>query len=114
MGVLRMGAGGKGVQASDAVGKPMFDKEIEGTIGDGRLLSEPVLRQPVQNVVGAEGPVFREQYFQGPSPHWCKPGACLGADSLGLFQGGLGTSAMVMCMESGGGIEAHGLHTDAL
>ena len=114
MGVLRMGAGGKGVQASDAVGKPVFDKEIEGTIGDGRLLSEPVLRQPVQNVVSAEGPVFRQQDFQGPPPHRCEPGACLGADFLGLFQSGLGAGTVVMGLESGGGIEAHGLHTDAL
>ena len=114
MGVLRMGASGKGVQPSDAVGKPMFDKEIEGTIGDGRLLSEPVLRQPVQNVVGAEGPVFRQQDFQGPTPHRCEPGARFGADSLGLFQSCLGAGVVVMGMESGRGIEAHGLHTDAL
>jgi hypothetical protein len=41
-----MDAGGKGVQALDAVGKPLFHKELQRAIGDRGLVAEPVGGQP--------------------------------------------------------------------
>ena len=57
MAFARVHAGRKGVEPPDAMGKALFDKEVERAVGDGRFVAEPVFGEPVQNFVGAHGAV---------------------------------------------------------
>lgn len=53
MGFAGMHTGGKGVEAADAVGKPLFFEEFEGAVGDGGLVAETFGGEAFQDIIGA-------------------------------------------------------------
>ena len=73
MRLARVHAGGEGVQPADAVGKPLFHKELQRAIGDRRLVAEAVGGQPVQHVIGPQRAVCLQQDLQRAAAHRGQP-----------------------------------------
>ncbi len=69
MRLARMQAGGKSVQAADAVGKAVFFQEFQRAVGHGRLIAKAFGRQPRQHIIGPHGAVRLKQDFQHPAAH---------------------------------------------
>lgn len=99
MGLTRRVAGGIGVQALNAMGKPVFDQKIQGTIGDRRLIAESILSQPFQHLIGAHGPVTFQQDFQRAAAHGGQADAVGGGLTLGRFHDGAGAGRMIVIVE---------------
>ncbi len=53
-----MSAGDKRIEPLDLMGQPVQHKKIERPIGNGRLRSEPILTEPVEDGIGAKGAVL--------------------------------------------------------
>lgn len=96
MRLAHMGAGGKGVQALDAVGKTLIDQKLQRAIGDGGLVAEPLGGKAGQHVIGPQRAVFFQQYLQHPLAHRGQPRAGGQSDRLGPRQGIAGAKVMVM------------------
>ncbi len=69
MRLARMHAGGKGIQAADAMGEPVLHQKIQRAIGHRGLIAEPFGRQPLQHIIGPQRAVFLQQDFQHPATH---------------------------------------------
>lgn len=65
MNLAHMGAGGKGVQAADAVDKALILKELQRAVGNGRLVAIACGDKAFQHFVGAKGAVAFQQNLQG-------------------------------------------------
>lgn len=65
----RAGAGDEGIQPLDLVCKAVFHQEIQGPVGNGWLTAQPLVAQPVQDVIGAERPMALQQQFKHAAPH---------------------------------------------
>lgn len=70
---LRVGAGDEGVQAFDLVHEAVRDKEVQRSIGNGRLRSEPGIPQAVQNFVSPKGAVILQKHLERLAPHRGQP-----------------------------------------
>jgi hypothetical protein len=86
VGGVGMRAGREGVQPAHLVHEPLLHQEIERAVGDGRLGLEAVIRQPLEDLVGAERAIRFEQDGQrAPSARRQAP-AFRGAAAFGLGQ----------------------------
>ena len=100
MGLPRMHAGNKSVQALDLVYKSMLCQEIKGAIGDRRLGSKSRLTQPVQDRICPKRPVFLKQQFQHLSSHWRQTQTFLCTVRLGGGQHLVDAGVVVMLLKS--------------
>lgn len=96
----RMGAGDKGVQPFDLVGKPVGDGEFQRAVGDGRLRPEARITQPVKHLVGPECAMFLQQDFKCLAPDRREPEALICANGLGRGDGRVDAMGMVMRLET--------------
>jgi zinc transport system substrate-binding protein len=100
MRLARMHAGGKGIQAVDAVRQPLFHKEIQRAVGDRGLVAKAIGGQPLQHVIGTKGAVILQQDFQHAAAHGGQSRAVGRGHRIGAGQH-IGTAiAMVMRRES--------------
>lgn len=99
-----MHACGEGVQPADAVGEPLLDQEFQRPIRDRRLVSETVLGQPLENVIGPHGAMRLQQDFQRPAPDRGQSGAPLGAEGIGPCENFAGAVRMIVALERQGRI----------
>ena len=104
----RMDAGSEGVQALDAVGKALIDKEFQRAIGDGGLVAVAFARQSRQHVIGPQGLVLFQQDLQHPATDGGQPRAGGGSQRLGPFQRVMRAMGMVMRREGQVGLGASG------
>ncbi len=65
-----MGAGDKGVQTFDAVGKSIANQKVKGPVRDRRLRILTIVAQAVEDLVGPHRPVFGQQNLQDAPTHW--------------------------------------------
>lgn len=96
MRLARMHAGGKGVQAADAMGQPVLHQKIQRAIGHRGLVAEPFRRQPLQHVIGPQRAVLFQQDFQNPAAHWCQLHPLRQRQRLAPRQHVIGAGAVVM------------------
>ena len=99
MRLARMHAGGKGIQAADAVGQPCLDQKIQCAIGDGGLVAETFGGKALQHVIGAQRAVFLQQDFQHAAADGGQPRALFLRDPFGACQRITCTMGMVMPRE---------------
>lgn len=111
MGLARMHAGGESVEPADPMREPLLDEEVERTIGHGRLVSETLLRQPLQHLVGAERPVFFEEDLERAPAHRRQASPGRGRGLLGMGEDRGRTTAVIVRRECRGasGIGGHPL-----
>lgn len=64
MGLTGVHAGGKSVQAADAMGKALIFKELKRAIGNRGLVAETLGGQSLQKVIGPHRPVALKKDFQ--------------------------------------------------
>ncbi|MBZ0122618.1 MAG: hypothetical protein K8F31_01875 [Roseovarius sp.] len=95
-----MGAGDKGIEALDPVGKALRDKKIERPVGHRRLRTESLVPQPVENVVGALCPVIVQQDFQHPPAHRRELQTSRAAMGIGGRDRGLDAGAVIVGLET--------------
>lgn len=107
MHLTRMHAGGKGVQAADAVGKPLFLKEFKGAVGNRGLVAEALGGQTLQHVIGPHGTMRLGQYLQHAATYGGKAQTPFGGQRLGLCKQVSGAMRMIMLVEGGGMIRWH-------
>jgi zinc transport system substrate-binding protein len=84
--LARVHAGGKGVQAVDAVNKPLFDKEIQCAVGDGGLVAETISSQALQHVICPKGAVMFQQNLQHAAADGGEAHAFGGGQGIGAGQ----------------------------
>ncbi len=82
MGLARMHAGGKGIQAANTMRKPLFLQKIQGAIGNGRLIAKALGGQPGQHIIGPQSPMLLQQNLQNPTTHRGQPQPLFGHQSL--------------------------------
>ncbi len=100
---VRVGAGDKGIQPLDSMGKSVPGQEFQRPVGDRRLGAEPVRAQTVEDLVGAKGPVFLQQVFEHPAPLWRELQAVSPAMGIGLSDGVRHATGVVVRTEPDGG-----------
>lgn len=96
MGLAGVHAGGEGVQAADAMGKPLFFKEVQRAIGDGGLIAEAFGGKAGQHVIGPHRPMRLKQYLKRAAAHGGQTQAARGDQSLGAGKGIMGAMCVVM------------------
>ena len=96
MGFAGMHAGGKGVQAADAVDKALLFQKFQRAIGDRRLVAKTFGGEAVQQLIGAKGAVCLQQDLQHPAPHRGQPLRPTLQHALGPAKRIGGTAPMVM------------------
>ena len=67
MALAHMGAGDKGIEALDLVGKAMRGQEIQRAIGHWRLCAQTFVAQPVEDVIGPKRAVLFQQNLEHPA-----------------------------------------------
>lgn len=117
-----MGAGGKGVQALDAMGKALIHQKLQRAVGDGRLVAEAFGGKAGEDVIGPQRLVFLQQDLQNPAADRGHSGAGRPGQRLGPVKGVLRALGMVMCGKGQVGHRAagaivrigHGAHSEGL
>lgn len=69
MRLARMHAGGKGVQAANAVGKPLLFKKIQRAIGNRGLVAKTFGGKTGQHIIGPQGTMGLQQYLKRAAAH---------------------------------------------
>ncbi len=91
-----MSAGDKRIEPFNLVGQPVQHKKIERPISNGRLRSEPILTEPVEDGIGAKGTVLLQQNLQHLTTHRRKAKPVSGAACLGRGKRIAHTCRMIM------------------
>ena len=102
MGLTCMGAGGKGVQAVDAMHQAQINQKFQCAIGYRGLLAKTISDQTVQHLIGAHGTVILKQNLQRALAHWGQADTLFGAQAGRLCQG-VGTALAVIVWLKGVG-----------
>ena len=91
-----MGAGGKGVQALDAVRKAMLDQKLQRAVGDRGLVAKAIGRKPRQHIIGPKRLVLLKQDFQHAAANRGQSCPGSGGDRFGPRQRFAGAVGVIM------------------
>ena len=96
MGAARIGAGHIGVQPLDLMHKSVGHEEIECPVGDRRLRPAPLFLQPIENLIGAHGPMFFEQHLEHALSDLRQAQTVFGAVACGVRQRVVHTDGVIV------------------
>ena len=99
-------AGEKCIAAFDAVDEALLTQEVEGAVNRDRRRSSAVHRQTVDQFVGAERSMARQERLQDAPPNGRQPLLASGADRFGMGDRITGAAIMIMT-----GLGKHRLRT---